>query len=123
MVPFIETENTFVNGVCTVIAHKHRPWKKVSDKMAKPVIRDLDQTHRGHLTAAFMRVRDNSQFEFLAMLQIAQMAREARDGAGYSRTAVNRAARAMKVHERYGEFFNRFEPVFRAGYDELSEKC
>ena len=60
------------------------------------------ESERGvYLAAGYMRVFDNTQFNHDAVLRMAKMGREAIKGAGFNRSMVRRAARAVGRHERY----------------------
>lgn len=120
---FIETRSHFLNGTCVVIEHKHRPWTDVSYRLGQPVVHDLLRSHRGQLAGGFMRVADNCQYPADKMWAVAQLAREARDGAGYSASLVNKAVRSFGTHRRYRELFAGFNSIFYVGYDKVSEKC
>ena len=91
--------------------------------MGAPVCRDMDRANIGYLAAGFMRCADNSMFGHEIMLAVAEMAREARDGAGYSRAKVQKAVRGFSKHPRFRKVFNEYGGIFWAAYDGLREKC
>ena len=59
-----------------------------------------------------MRVADNCRRDYEAGFAMAEMAREARDGAGHSRTMVRQAARAVVTHPRYRERWRLMKTTF-----------
>ena len=69
-----------------------------------------------------MRVADNCQYAGDKMWAAAQLAREARDGAGYSASLVNKSVRSFATHRRYRELFAGFGSIFHVGYDKVSER-
>ena len=114
---FIETNNLFVNDVCVSIAHKHRPWKGTSFRMAQPLVPDLQRTCIGHLAGTFMRVHGNCQYPTDAALKIAEVALEARDGAGFTKSMVARAVDSFGRHAKYRRFFEEYGDLLYTGYD------
>jgi hypothetical protein len=122
IIEFIETRSHFVHDICVTIVHKHRPWVGVSYRLGQPLIRDLARSHQGQLAGGLMRVADNCQHPGDKMWAAAQMAREARDGAQYSASLVNKAVRSFATHRRYRELFAGFKSIFHVGYDKVSEK-
>ena len=121
-IEFIETRSHFVADTCVVIEHKHRPWAGVSYRLGQPVVCDLQRSHVGQLVGGLMRVADNCQYAGDKMWAAAQLAREARDGAGYSASLVNKSVRSFATHRRYRELFAGFGSIFHVGYDKVSEK-
>jgi hypothetical protein len=105
----------FYNDVRVSIMHTNKKWSGASFRMARPVVRDLADICRGHLMGGFTRVMDNCQFPHTAMLGVREMAYEAIEGAGYSKTQVVKAVRALRAHPRYKERCDGFRHML-AGY-------
>jgi hypothetical protein len=121
-VDFIETNSAWVNDVCVSITHKHRPWKGTSFRMAQPLVKDLQQTCIGHLAGTFMRVHGNCQYPLDAALKVAEVAREARDGASFTRSMVARAVQCFGGHRKYQTFYKNYRDVLNSGYDGYNRK-
>jgi hypothetical protein len=101
----------FVNDTLVNVSHKTRPWKGSSFAIAAPG-RDNGKANVGYLAAGYMRVFDNTQFDHDAVMRMAKMGREAIKGAGFKRSMVRRAARAVGRHERYRERIEGLEKLY-----------
>jgi hypothetical protein len=91
--------------------HKSRPWQEVSYSIAAPG-RDGGKANVGYLAAGFMRVLDNTQLNHDGVLQIANMGREAIEGASFTKTMVRNAWRTVQRHERYKESLGGLERLY-----------
>ena len=85
--------------------------------MAQPLVKDLQRTCVGHPAGTFMRVHGNCQYPVDAALKVAEVAREARDGANFTKSMVARAVQCFGKHSRYQTFYNKYKDVLNSGYD------
>ena len=91
--------------------HKTRPWRDVSYAIAAPG-RDRGKANVGYLAAGFMRVLDNTQHNSDGVLQIANMGREAIEGANFKRGMMRTAWRTVQRHERYKNRLGGLERLY-----------
>ena len=69
------------------------------------------------LAATMMRILDNCRQATEGMLYVAQWAREARDGAGYTHGMCARAFGLLRRHPRYRDRCELMENIFWGAYD------
>ena len=80
------------------VSNKHRPWTETSFRVARPLVKDLRRNCVAHLTGTFMRIHGKCQYPMDVAMKLAEVAREARYGAGFTRSLVAKAVDSFSTH-------------------------